>query len=118
MNDTIGLEVEIEPCDTIAHISLLITESEHGIAFPVKNIQAGHVMEYPIPHLSIAIPGYGAVGLDAAGSIDGNPDHMTVKAGFNACGNIKNHTVCGSDFIKFLPIWVLHHEFEFGHFCE
>lgn len=118
MNDTIGMEVEIEPCDTIAHISLLITESQHGISFPVKNIQAGDIQEVPIPHLSVAIPGYGTVGLDASGSIDGNPDHLTVKAGFNACGDIKGHKVCGDQFIKFLPFWVLHHTFELGDFCK
>eukprot|EP00747_Dinoflagellata_sp_TGD_P182100 gnl/TRDRNA2_/TRDRNA2_36193_c0_seq1.p1 gnl/TRDRNA2_/TRDRNA2_36193_c0~~gnl/TRDRNA2_/TRDRNA2_36193_c0_seq1.p1 ORF type:complete len:183 (+),score=34.15 gnl/TRDRNA2_/TRDRNA2_36193_c0_seq1:96-644(+) len=119
-NDTIGLGIDIAPCDSIAQIRLLISESKHGIAnLPIVTIPAGTEKNVAIPHLSVHIPKLNSTaGLDVAGSIDGNPDHLTIKAGFNACGMIEGHAVCGSDFVSELPIWVLQHTFEFGKFCE
>ena len=85
-NDTIGMKIDIDPCNSLgSSISLDITEFNHDIEYPIAGIRAGENKNIPIPGCAIIIPGIGNVGLDAAVAIYGNPDQLTMKIGLNAC---------------------------------
>ena len=71
-NDTIGLSINLLPCDPDgSKVSLDVTEKEHGIDFPITGLRAGEANNIPIPGLSIAVPAVGHLGVDAAVLITG-----------------------------------------------
>jgi hypothetical protein len=71
-NDTIGISINLLPCDPNgSKVSLDVTEKTHGIDFPITGLRAGEAKNIPIPGLSIAVPGVGHLGVDAAVLITG-----------------------------------------------
>lgn len=121
LNDTIGVAIEVSPCANPSSVSLDILEANHHIDFPITSVQAGDDVQIPIPGLSVAIPKIGSVGVDADVAVDGNPDHLTLKIGLNACGKIDGKAICASQIPllnKVLPIWLVDHSFSLGSFCN
>lgn len=121
-NDTIGVRLTVDPCNEFgSSISLDITEENHHIDYVIQNIQAGEEKNFPIPGVSIVVPGIGHVGLDAAVLIFGNPDQLTLKVGLNACMVVRTHEVCASSIPglnTIFPWWILSGTYSFGDVCN
>ena len=125
-NDTIGLKIDLEPCDPQgSRLSIDVTESKHDIDYIIAGVKAGEEQNIPIPGLSIIVPGVGHVGLDVTVYIAGNPDHLQLKVGLNACAAMHAHghekLVCASSIPglnKILPWYILSGTYSFGHFCN
>mmetsp|Transcript_38110 Transcript_38110/g.92697 ORF Transcript_38110/g.92697 Transcript_38110/m.92697 type:complete len:258 (-) Transcript_38110:259-1032(-) len=121
-NDTIGLSINLLPCDPDgSKVSLDVTEKEHGIDFPITGLRAGEANNIPIPGLSIAVPAVGHLGVDAAVLITGNPDSLTLKIGLNACVALAHKMMCASDIPglnAILPWYVLSGTYSFGDICQ
>ena len=50
MNDTIGMKIDLDPCNEEgAKLSLDVTEKEHGIDYTLVGISAGESKNIPIP---------------------------------------------------------------------
>lgn len=121
-NDTIGMKIDIDPCNELgSSISLDITEKDHHIDFVVAGIRAGEQKNIPIPGLSIAVPGIGHLGVDVTVLIAGNPDKLILSVGLNACLGMGRKTVCASSIPgldQILPWYVLKGTYSFGDFCN
>jgi len=121
-NDTIGMKVYVDPCNKLgSRISLDVIEKEHHIEYPITGIRAGESKNVPLPGLSVAVPGIGNVGLDAAILIAGNPDSLILKVGLNACAAMAQKEVCASSIPglnRVLPWYVLEGTYSFGHICD
>jgi len=120
-NDTIGMKIDIDPCDEDgSKLSLDVTEKDHGIDYKIAGIRAGESKNIPIPGLSVIVPTIGHVGLDAAILIVGNPDKLTLKIGLNACAQLTSHQLCASSIpglSNVLPWYVLSGTYTFGDVC-
>ena len=121
-NDTLGVKLVVDPCNEQgSSISLDITEADHHIDYPISGIRANEEQDFPIPGLSIAVPGLGHVGVDAAVLIAGNPDQLTLKVGLNACIAVRQEFVCASaipGLNTILPWWILSGTYSFGDICN
>jgi hypothetical protein len=121
-NDTLGIELIVSPCDAMgSSVSLDITELDHNIHYQITGIRAGEDVNYPIPGLSVVVPGIGHVGIDADVLIYGNPDLLTLKIGLNACASVRNKQVCASaipGLNTILPWWILKGSYSFGNVCN
>ena len=121
-NDTIGMKIDLDPCNADgSKISLDVTEAKYGIDFPIAGIRAGEERNIPIPGLAIAVPGVGNAGVDVAVLIMGNPDMLTLKVGLNACVALANKMLCASSipFLNsILPWYVLSGTYSFGDVCN
>jgi hypothetical protein len=121
-NDTIGMKIDLDPCNAEgSKISLDITEAKHGIDFPIAGVRAGEEQNIPIPGLAIAVPGVGHAGVDVAVLIMGNPDMLTLKVGLNACVALSKKMICASSLPglnTILPWYVLSGTYSFGDVCN
>jgi hypothetical protein len=122
-NDTIGLKINIDPCNTNgSRVELDVTEQDHDIDYPITGIRSGKANIIPIPGLSIAVPTIGHVGLDAAILFSGNPDALTLKIGLDACMELPMTTLlCASSIPglhQVLPWYVLSGTYSFGDVCS
>mmetsp|Transcript_35129 Transcript_35129/g.64631 ORF Transcript_35129/g.64631 Transcript_35129/m.64631 type:complete len:207 (-) Transcript_35129:332-952(-) len=121
-NDTIGMKIDVDPCNELgSRVSLDIVEKEHNIDYTITGIRAGEEKNIPIPGLSIAVPTIGHLGVDAAVLIAGNPDHLTLKIGLNACVVVHDKNICASSvpgLNKVLPWYVLSGTYSFGDICD
>eukprot|EP00536_Pseudo-nitzschia_multiseries_P005946 jgi/Psemu1/303745/fgenesh1_kg.121_\ len=122
-NDTIGMKIELDPCDEEgAKLTLDVTELDHGIDFELAGIRAGESENIPIPGYAMIVPGVGNVGLDVSVMIAGNPDILRLKVGLNACAQLStNHQLCASSIpglSTIFPWWVLKGTYSFGDICE
>jgi hypothetical protein len=123
LNDTIGMAVNLLPCDPDgAKLTVDITELKHGIDYTVAGVKAGETKNYPIPGLSIIVPTVGHLGVDVSVYIGGNIDSLRVKVGLNACAVLgDDHSVCASSvpgLNQILPFWVLKGTYSFGNACN
>jgi len=122
-NDTIGLKIDLEPCNTDigASLSIDITERNRGIDYPIERIHAGEERDYPIPGLAVIVPGLGHLGMDVAVYIAGTPSQLILKVGLNACVALASQTVCASTIPGLdavLPWYVLQGTYSFGDICD
>ena len=122
-NDTIGMKISIDPCSPKgAGVSLDVTESEHSIDYSIASIKAGEAKNIPIPGLSFIVPTIGNMGIDAAVTVYGTPDKLTLKVGLNACVIIgsSDYNFCASSIpglSNIMPWYVLSGSYSFGDFC-
>jgi hypothetical protein len=122
-NDTIGLKINIDPCNTNgSRVELDVTEQDHDIDYPITGIRSGKANIIPIPGLSIAVPKLGHVGLDVAVLFTGNPDSLTLKIGIDACMELRRTTSLCASIIpglhQVLPWYVLSGTYSFGDVCR
>ena len=121
-NDTIGIKLDLEPCNPDgSSLSLDITEQEHDIDYVITGIKAGEDQNYPIPGLAVMVPGVGHLGLDVDVLIFGTVDELTVKVGLNACLAVGTHMVCAGGIPglnTILPWWILEGTYSFGDICN
>jgi len=122
-NDTIGLKINLDPCNPDgSSLSLDVTEEEHNVDITIVGVKAGEEQNFPIPGLSIVVPTIGHLGVDVAVLIYGNPDKLTVQVGLNACMAAgPQHQYCASGIpglSRILPWYVLKGTYEFGDFCN
>ena len=123
LNDTIGMAVNLLPCDPEgAKLTVDITELKHGIDYTVAGVKAGETKNYPIPGLSIIVPTVGHLGVDVSVYIGGSIDSLRVKVGLNACAVLgEDHSICASSvpgLNQILPFWVLKGTYSFGSACN
>merc|ERR1712070_1266308 len=116
--DTIAVNIDIEPCSYVAHMDLSLTESMHGIHKEIAGVAAGSVYNYPVPGVSVPVPRLGNASVVVSAAIDGNAEHLSVKVGLDACGEVRQRTVCASRFMKWLPIDVVNGSWKFGDLCS
>jgi hypothetical protein len=122
-NDTIGMAVNLLPCDPEgAKLTVDITELKYGIDYTVAGVKAGETKNFPIPGLSIIVPTVGHLGVDVSVYIGGNIDSLRLKVGLNACAVLgDDHSVCASSvpgLNQILPFWVLKGTYSFGNVCN
>lgn len=121
-NDTIGIKLDLEPCNPEgSSLSLDITELEHDIDYVITGIKAGEDQNYPIPGLAVVVPGLGHLGMDVDVNIFGTVDQLTVKVGLNACLSVGSHLVCAGSIPglnAILPWWILEGTYSFGDICN
>jgi hypothetical protein len=122
-NDTIGMAVNLLPCDPEgAKLTVDTTELKHGIDYTVAGVKAGETKNFPIPGLSIIVPTIGHLGVDVSVYIGGNIDSLRLKVGLNACAVLgDDHSVCASSvpgLNQILPFWVLKGTYSFGNVCN
>lgn len=122
-NDTIGMSMDIDICnESGSSVTLDVTEKNHNIDFPIEAIRAGEEKNIPIPGLSIIVPPIGSFGVDATVLIAGNPDHLTLKVGLNACLSAGHHReICASSIPglnTILPFYFINGTYSFGHVCD
>ena len=121
-NDTIGMTIDIDPCNPDgSSVSVYVTELDHHINYVIASVRAGEEKDFPIPGLSIIVPGIGHVGVDVAILIAGNPDMLILKVGLNACAVLPHRTICASSIPglnNIFPWWVLAGSYHFGDICE
>eukprot|EP00542_Grammatophora_oceanica_P010039 CAMPEP_0194047132 /NCGR_PEP_ID=MMETSP0009_2-20130614/23578_1 /TAXON_ID=210454 /ORGANISM="Grammatophora oceanica, Strain CCMP 410" /LENGTH=130 /DNA_ID=CAMNT_0038692657 /DNA_START=288 /DNA_END=680 /DNA_ORIENTATION=- len=114
--------MDLDPCDPSgSSMSLDITEKNHNISFPIEQIKANDEKNYPIPGLSIAVPGVTALGVDVAVLVSGNPDELTLQVGLNACASVHTKEICASSIPGLdlvLPWWMLKGTYSFGNVCN
>lgn len=121
-NDTIGMMVDVDPCNPEgSSVSVNVTEQQHDVNFAIAKVRAGEEQDYPIPGVSIIVPGFGNVGLDVAIYIAGNPDSLLLKIGLNACVVLPPaYSICASaipGLNTILPWWILSGTYHFGEIC-
>jgi len=122
-NDTIGMKVDIDPCNAEgSKLSLDVTEKDHHIDYPIAGIVAGEEKKIPIPGLAMIVPGIGNVGVDVAVLILGNPDMLKLKIGLTACAQTSaGHMVCASSIpgmSDIFPWYILEGNYTFGDICQ
>ena len=121
-NDTIGMSIDVDPCNPQgSSVSVYVTELNHHISYAIASVRAGEEKDFPIPGLSIIVPGLGHVGIDVAIFIAGNPDTLLMKIGLNACAVMPHRTICASSIPglnNIFPWWVLSGSYHFGDICE
>jgi hypothetical protein len=122
-NDTIGMSMDIDICnESGSSVTVDVTEKNHHIDFPIEAIRAGEEKNIPIPGLSIIVPAIGSFGVDATVLIAGNPDHLTMKIGLNACLSAGHHReICASSIPglnTIFPFYFINGTYSFGHVCD
>jgi hypothetical protein len=121
-NDTIGLVLDIDPCNVDgSSVSIDVTEKQHNISYTIAALHAGETKNIPIPGLSIVVPTLGHVGIDVAVLISGNPDSLTLKIGLNACAAVAHKEVCAGQIpglSSVLPWYILSGTYTFGDMCS
>ena len=122
-NDTIGMSMDIDICnENGSSVTVDVTEKNHHIDFPIEAIRAGEEKNIPIPGLSIIVPAIGSFGVDATVLIAGNPDHLTMKIGLNACLSAGHHReICASSIPglnTIFPFYFINGTYSFGHVCD
>ena len=122
-NDTIGMSMDIDICnENGSSVTVDVTEKKHHIDFPIEAIRAGEEKNIPIPGLSIIVPAIGSFGVDATVLILGNPDHLTMKIGLNACLSAGHHReICASSIPglnAIFPFYFINGTYSFGHVCD
>ena len=122
-NDTIGMSMDIDICnESGSSVTVDVTEKNHHIDFPIEAIRAGEEKNIPIPGLSIIVPAIGSFGVDATVLIAGNPDHLTMKTGLNACLSAGHHReICASSIPglnTIFPFYFINGTYSFGHVCD
>ena len=121
-NDTIGLVIDLDPCNADgSRLNVDLIELNHNIHYTVAGISAGDEEDYPIPGLSLVVPGVGHVGLDLAVLIEGNPDMLRIQLGLDACVALPSHQMCAESIPglnRILPWYVLSGNYTFSDICE
>jgi hypothetical protein len=121
LNDTVGVISDVRPCADPSRIDIRVTERNHNVNVTLPVVAAGTDKMYPIPGLSVAVPGLGHAGIDIDVRLEGNPDKLGIKLGINACLEVGSRQVCGSSLPgvgTVLPVWLLSGNYTFGHVCR
>jgi len=119
--DTIGIEIDLEPCADPMDFSMDITEEDLHIDYPIAGITAGTSENVPIPGLSIDIPFVGSAGVVMVIKVDGNVDQLTISFGVDACIDSPAGDECGADLPipvgNPFPIMLIDAQMSFGNLC-
>jgi hypothetical protein len=79
-------------------MSVTIYETDIGFKY-TEGISAGTtVASFPIPGLSIGVPGLGDLGVYAGIDFQGNADSLTIDGNLDLCGEIAGEKECGSRY--------------------
>jgi hypothetical protein len=98
--------------------SLTIYETDAGFSYS-KSIGAGtEIAQFPIPGLSIGVPGIGDCGVFAGVTFEGNAESLTLDGTLDLCGEVAGVKACGSDVYSGLPVDVISGTWDFSSVCD
>jgi hypothetical protein len=119
--DTIGVRADLKPCAAGgAQMGVTVYDTAIGFTY-YQGLYAGEridFLDFPIPGLSIGVPGLGDFGVFAGVMFEGDFTDLVLKGTLDLCGEVIGIEQCGSDIYAGLPIILIQAPpLNFGDIC-